>query len=92
MKQLLKEKDFSGRNALWYMAQNNVYRVLDTRIMDRIISDYWRSEFDVTGSLFEASTSYRILTQDNVSYVKDYEKSNRFNSDISVQDFKSHPF
>jgi hypothetical protein len=37
LKVLLKQKDFWGRNAIWYMSENNVYRVLHTRIMDRIM-------------------------------------------------------
>jgi hypothetical protein len=92
MKALLKEKDLSGRNGFWYMAQNSVHRVLDTRIIDRIISDYWKSDVDVTGTIMEASTSYRIIKLDDISYVKDYERGSRFYKQRMTSTFKSHPF
>jgi hypothetical protein len=74
LKILLKEKDFKGRDVYWYMSDNDV----DTRIMDRIIQDAWRSDIDTTGTMFEASTSYRILSLDRLKYVMDFEKDNRF--------------
>jgi hypothetical protein len=73
-------------------SDNDVYRVVDTRIMDRIIQDAWRSDKDVTGILFEASTSYRILTLDNLKYIIDYERENRFYSTKSKEVFKPHYF
>ena len=62
LKQLLKQKDFHGNDALYYMALYNVYTILDTSSTDRILQDFWKSNIDVTGYLFEASTSFRLLT------------------------------
>lgn len=58
MKLILKEQDLDGRNALWFMGAHNIYNILDTTVMDRIIYDLWRSNIDVTGYLWEASSNY----------------------------------
>ena len=58
MKLMLKEEDLDGRNSLWFMAHHNIYDILDTNVMDRIIYDLWKSNIDVTGTLFEASSNY----------------------------------
>ena len=46
--------------------------------MDRVMQEYWQSNLDANGSLFEASTSYRILTSFGESNLDDYERENRF--------------
>lgn len=58
MKMMLKEEDLDGRNALWFMATHNIYNILDTTVMDRIIYDLWRSNIDVTGNILETSSNY----------------------------------
>ena len=37
MKLILKQKDIEGKDSLYYMAKHNVYEVLDTKVMDRIM-------------------------------------------------------
>jgi hypothetical protein len=58
MKLMLKEEDLDGRNSLWFMATHNIYNILDTTVMDRIIYDLWRSNIDVTGTFMEASSNF----------------------------------
>ena len=74
------------------MARHNVYTVLDTKVMDRIMQDFWKSNIDTTGSLFEASTSYRILSLNSIKYRKDYEKDNRFYKIRPLSLLRSHNF
>lgn len=59
--------------------------MLDTKMMDRIMKDYWGSNIDTSGSFFEASTCFNILSSDFGSK-DDYEASHRF---FSVRDYKS---
>jgi len=61
LKVLLKQKDLEGRNYLWFIAEQNVYQVMESDLMDKIIQDFWKSNLDITGNLMEASTSYSIL-------------------------------
>ena len=74
------------------MARHNVYTVLDTKVMDRIMQDFWKSNIDTTGTIFEASTSYRILSLNSIKYRKDYEKENRFYKYKNVHQLRSHNF
>ena len=43
------------------MSLHNVYSILDTKSTDRIIQDFWKSNIDVNGNLWAASTSYRFF-------------------------------
>ncbi len=78
MRLLLKEVDSDGKNCFWYITKNKVYSILDHKLMERIVMDYWESDIDITGFIFEASTCYRILNYDNLAYIKDYEETSRF--------------
>ena len=47
--------------------------------MDRVMQEYWVSNLDASGSMFEAATSYGILMlNDGELYQQDYERRNRF--------------
>ncbi|CDW90047.1 wd-40 repeat protein [Stylonychia lemnae] len=72
LKQLLKQRDLYGNDALYYMALYNVYTILDTSATDRILQDFWKSNIDVNGYLWEASTSFRLLVNYDSSKI-DYE-------------------
>eukprot|EP00347_Sterkiella_histriomuscorum_P018923 403343649 len=63
LKCLLKQRDLQGNDSLYYMSLHNVYSILDTKSTDRIIQDFWKSNIDVNGNLFSASTSYRLLEE-----------------------------
>lgn len=46
IKEQVKKKDIFGVDALSYMEKMNSYDVMDTKIMDRIMKEYWTSNFD----------------------------------------------
>lgn len=77
---------------LWYIAEHNIYEILGTKVMDRIMQDYWRSNIDVTGTLLEASTAYRVLSKSSLKFTRDEEKENRFYLKKDLSTFKSHQF
>lgn len=78
MKVLLKEVDTEGKNCLWHITKNKVYSILDHKLIERLVMDYWESNIDTTAFIFEASTCFRILTYDNLDYINDFEETSRF--------------
>ncbi len=62
-----------------YMEKMNTYTVMDTKIMDHIMKEYWNSNIDLSGGKFLAcSTSYNILTKFEFKVMKDFEANHRF--------------
>lgn len=37
LKLILKQRDLHGRDLLWYLAEHNIYSILDAKVMDRIL-------------------------------------------------------
>lgn len=37
LKILMKQRDLHMRDLLWYLAEHNIYSILDAKIMDRIL-------------------------------------------------------
>lgn len=50
---ILKSQDLTLRDSLWYMQLNQVHKVLDTRIMDRLMREYWLGDYESGGTMFE---------------------------------------
>jgi len=49
------------------MAKLNAYTIMQTKVVNRIITDYWTSKVDVSGTFMDNSTSFRLLTQYDLS-------------------------
>lgn len=52
--------------------------MLSTRAMDRLLRDHWSSKVDAGGNLLGNATAYKILTQDSLDYIHDFERNHRF--------------
>jgi len=78
LKILMKQRDLNMRDLLWYLAEHNIYSILDAKVMDRILQDFWNSNIDVSGTFMDASTFYQILKKSKFVYTKDEEKERRF--------------
>jgi hypothetical protein len=78
-------------SAMSYMEQFDTYKMLDTKMMDRIMKDYWGSNIDTSGSFLEASTSFNILKSDFTSK-DDYEATHRFYHKRDYKSFRPHEF
>lgn len=68
------------------------YRLMDTKVMDRIMKDFWNSNIDTSGSFFNNSTCHQILTVHKLTYIEDYERSNRFYAKRDMSEIRSHPY
>jgi hypothetical protein len=92
LKLILKQNDLFGRDLLWYISEHGIFSILDTKVMDRIIQDFWNSNIDITGSFFEASTTYQILMKSSLTYTKDQEAVRRFYHPQDIQQLRTHIF
>lgn len=50
---------------------------METKVMDRIMKEYWKSNIDAAGSIFEMASTYQILNQDTDGD-RDVEEKARF--------------
>ena len=48
----VRRKDLANRNSLYYMEKMDAFRLMDTKVMDRIMKEYWNSNIDTSGSFF----------------------------------------
>ena len=72
------------------MEKMNSYDVMDTKIMDKIMKEYWTSNIDLGDSFFLASTCYNILFKYDFNIMKDYEAENRFYHTFDLTKMMSH--
>jgi hypothetical protein len=68
------------------------FRLLDTKVMDRIMKDYWNSNVDSHGSFFNCSTAYKIMTTFKLSHIEDYERTHRFYEHRELSELRPHSY
>ena len=57
---MVRRKDHSNKNALTYMEMMDAFQLMGTKVMDRIMKEYWNSSIDTSGSFFQVSTAYTV--------------------------------
>ena len=48
----VRRKDLGNRDSLYYMELMDSFALMDTKVMDRIMKEYWNSNIDTSGSFF----------------------------------------
>ena len=48
----VRRKDLDNHNSLYYMELMDAFKLMDTKVMDRIMKEYWNSNIDTSGSFF----------------------------------------
>jgi len=69
LKILVRRKNLENHNTLYYMELMDAFRLMETKVMDRIMKEYWNSDIDTSGSIFQASTAYQLLRPNSNSQV-----------------------
>ena len=87
----MRRKDLRNRNALYYMESMDAFELMNTKVMDRIMKEYWNSNIDTSGSFFQASTCYQLL-QDLKHEDQDPELATRFYLKRDIREFSQHSF
>jgi hypothetical protein len=57
----MDSKDYLGQNMLSIISKSHLYKLLDTKIMDRIVHEKWDGVNNETHSLIAYSTSYQVV-------------------------------
>ena len=52
MKIAVRRKDLANHDSLYYMENMDAFQLMDTKVMDRIMKEYWNSNIDTSGSFF----------------------------------------
>jgi hypothetical protein len=81
-----------NNTALFYMEKLDSFKLLDSKVMDRIMKDYWNSNVDASGSFFACSTCYNILTLGKLSHNEDYESTHRFYEPFNLNEVRPHEY
>lgn len=90
LKIMVRRKDLSNRNSLYYMELMDSFSLMDTKVMDRIMKEYWSSDIDTSGSFFQASTAYQLWN--NKEEDEDEELNLRFYKPRDIKTYSAHPY
>jgi len=60
---LVEQNDYEENDCFWYLDEYNIYSILDSRMMDRVITKKWQGRFDINSTIGDYSISV-ILLQD----------------------------
>ena len=71
----------------------DAFQLMDTKVMDRIMKEYWNSDIDTSGSFFQASTGYQLLYPcTTLNQNEDNELNLRFYKKRDISKFRSHMY
>jgi len=74
------------------MEKLDSFRLLDTKVMDRIMKDYWNSNVDSSGYFMSCSTCFNILRTNKLSHIDDYESNHRFYELRDISEVRPHEY
>jgi len=57
---LVEQIDYEGKDCFWYLDEYNLYSILDSRIMERVIENKWHGKNDINASILDYSTAYKL--------------------------------
>jgi len=77
MSYLLLEKDFDNRDSLYIIYDVQISELLENAYAQKIVSNIWESDYNVSNSIFAASTVHNLLF--NYNHCRfDQERLSRF--------------
>ena len=70
----------------------DAFQLLNTKVMDRIMKEYWNSNIDTSGSFLATSTNYQLLRSNRIGKEEneDIELKNRFYLHRDLNKIRSH--
>jgi hypothetical protein len=75
---MVLQKDVFGLTSLEYFEKYDVFKLLETKVIDCIVIDLWESNLDVNGGFLENSTAFQIVDFYMSGVMIDYERENRY--------------
>jgi hypothetical protein len=68
---LVEQIDYQGHDCFWYLDEYDLYSLLDSRMMDRVISKKWEGKFDVNSGIMDYSTANLLYNDKFKLYATD---------------------
>ena len=91
MEYLLLEKDMDFRDPLNIIYDFEIIELLENPYAQKIVNNIWESSFNVSSSIFTASTTHNLLF--NFNHCRyDLEKKLRFTKPKNIDHFGTHGF
>ena len=69
---LVEQPDFQGKDSLWYLDEFDLYKLLDHKIIDRVMNEFWNGKgIDKNSSILDYSTSYNLYADKHQIMISD---------------------
>ena len=68
---LVEQTDYEGNDCFWYLDEFDMYSILDSRIMDRVIDKKWKGKHEVNADVLDFSTSYTMVNDQHELFTND---------------------
>lgn len=68
---ILENIDIEGQDCFYYITKYQLYRLLETKIMNQYIIDKWFGGLDFNSSIMNMATSYSLFVNHNEVYSTD---------------------
>lgn len=92
----MKQTDYQGNDAFWYLDEYDLYSILDCRMVDRVIQKKWTGKYELNQTMMDFSTASKILTDKYKLFTKDRLSSElrhemmNFNLSEKTHQYKFH--
>ena len=75
MKYLLERPDVLGKDCIWYFNEYQIFRILETKIMNQYILERWQGPVVINSDLMDYSVPYNIFfnKHSNIADIQIYE-------------------
>ena len=82
-RRIILDKDLKGREIISIVQELNLYSLLDNPETEKIVKTFWSSQYNTSGSFFQASTNYTLLFKYPLESRIDLERNLRFQTQVS---------
>ena len=67
----VEQTDYEGNDVFWYLDEYDLYNILDSRIMDRVIQNKWNGKYETNVSISDYSSGYTLMVDKYQLYATD---------------------
>ena len=69
---LVEQTDYEGNDCFWYLDEYDLYNILDSRIMDRVIQKKWTGKYDINATILDYSTAFTLMRDKYTLFATDW--------------------
>ena len=80
---IILDKDLKGREIISIIQELNLFTLLERPETEKVVKTFWSSQYNTSGSFFQASTNYSLLFSYPLESRIDLEQKLRFRTEVS---------